>query len=94
MAKERHTDYPRFYHSRGKDSDKKFVLGRMSAIPLERKAEVSARYELIYLDKENPDRRGHANTYLQGEMRKYVKKKNNDEARKAIPVGFPRQVEN
>lgn len=56
--------YPKFYYQRGKESDRDWILSRMSYIPESQKEMVSEKYEELFLSGRGG--RKEANTYLQG----------------------------
>ena len=62
--------YPKFYHQRGKESDRDWVLSRMSAIPEHHQQRISDEYEKIYL-KGGRAARKLANRYLNDVAREF-----------------------
>lgn len=62
--------YPHRYYARGKISDRKFVLSRMSVIPEDMKYAVSMRY-MSFEPVKGGDNRRMANTWLHEDASKY-----------------------
>ena len=56
--------YPIFYFNKKPNSDKDFILKRMSVIPLEHKRKIADRYEIIYQKPTTTNNRKRANTFL------------------------------
>lgn len=59
--------YPKFWHQRGKDSDRDWILVRMRAIPAVEQQKVADEYERLLFD----GGRKAANTYLHQTAVKY-----------------------
>lgn len=72
--------YPKFYYCRGKVSDLKWILTRMSCIPENKRAEVALEYQTIYLSKKNG--RKDANEYLNGLAKEYRDRANGKQQKK------------
>lgn len=62
--------YPKFYYYRPWESDRDWMLSRMSVIPKNRKLEVSNKYTKLFLSGKSSARKD-ANTYLHNEAIKY-----------------------
>lgn len=72
--------YPIMYYQRGKESDKKFILQRMSVIPDDLKHEVSEQYERVYGNGSHVNRKA-ANVWLNDEAMKYKRCENDVRAK-------------
>ena len=56
--------YPIWYFNKKPNSDKDFILARMSVIPVNHKKNIADRYERIYQNKKTNGNRKRANTFL------------------------------